>query len=591
MKDILITSSVLIAAILLLRFLFRSTISRRVQYALWLLATLRLLIPFSIGSLSWSVASAAGAAEETEAGALVSAVTKLDIPRMSYDRAYDQVVAELEAQGRDLARVDKSALESRAHVRMRSGITVRKALRYLWYAGMGVMALLLLRRNLRFARLLRRTRGPLEGAESRYPVYLCDDIPSPCLFGLFRPAIYVTGAAAREAGSLRRVIAHEETHGRHLDPLWALLRCLCLIVWWFDPLVWLAARCSRIDGELACDEGALARLGEAERIPYGETLLALVPQRKSGDPLLTATTMTAGKRQMKDRIRRIAEHRRLPALALAAALTLAALLCAVTFSGGKQRPRAEGGEAVRAFKQLMAENDLFYSEDGGIWGWAAKVRVGEGEPERVAPVRFGPVFLPEAVDVGETLTLEITGIRKNLVPWTHQTRDWWYLEYSYEKVGKVTSYEGLDLHIRLDGQWYRLPYCGLTPAWSPDMPDNCISLMSGRWNYEYREQIIPGHYRLVLYLRDHKGAWYLDVKEFDLVETWEDFAIENIQTPAELYPEEVRVPEKNVRREDGSAWRLVEAGEYDLRRINTLDILEAVDPAPEDSGAVRADDR
>ena len=58
MKDILITSSVLIAAILLLRFLFRSTISRRVQYALWLLATLRLLIPFSIGSLSWSVASA-----------------------------------------------------------------------------------------------------------------------------------------------------------------------------------------------------------------------------------------------------------------------------------------------------------------------------------------------------------------------------------------------------------------------------------------------------------------------------------------------------------------------------------------------------
>ena len=591
MKDILITSSVLILAVLLLRLCFRRTVSRRVQYALWLPVLLRLLIPVSFGSLSWSVASAARAAEETEAGTLVSAVTRLDIPRMSYDRAYDQVIAELEAQGRDLAKVNESALESRAHVRMRSGVTVKEALRLIWFVGMGVMVLLLLRRNLRFARLLRRTGVPLEGAESRYPVYLCDDIPSPCLFGLFRPAIYVTGAAAREAGSLRRVIAHEETHGRHLDPLWALLRCLCLIVWWFDPLVWLAARCSRTDAELACDEGVLARLGEAERIPYGETLLALVPRRGSGDPLLTATTMTAGKRQMKDRIRRIAEGRRLPALALAAALTLAALLCAVTFSGGKRTAQAGEREAARVFAQLMRDNDLFWSEDGGVWGWRTRRRVGEGEPERFAAVRFGPVFLPETEDVGETLSLEITGIRKDPVRRTQQDRDWWYLDYSYEKVGKVTSSAGVQLQIRLDGQWYRLPYAGLTPAWDPGMPDNCISLMSGRFYPEQTEQIIPGHYRLVLYLRDHKGAWFLDVKEFDLMEIGAGFAVDNIRTPAGSYPEEVRVPETNIRREDGSAWRLVEAGEYDLGRINTLDILEFVAPAPGDSGAVLADDR
>ena len=35
MKEILLTSSVLILALLLLRLLFRKTISRRVQYALW----------------------------------------------------------------------------------------------------------------------------------------------------------------------------------------------------------------------------------------------------------------------------------------------------------------------------------------------------------------------------------------------------------------------------------------------------------------------------------------------------------------------------------------------------------------------------
>jgi len=41
MKEILLTSSVLILALLLLRLLFRKAISRRVQYALWGLVALR----------------------------------------------------------------------------------------------------------------------------------------------------------------------------------------------------------------------------------------------------------------------------------------------------------------------------------------------------------------------------------------------------------------------------------------------------------------------------------------------------------------------------------------------------------------------
>ena len=48
MKEILLTSSVLILALLLLRLLFRKTISRRMQYALWGLVLLRLLIPVNM---------------------------------------------------------------------------------------------------------------------------------------------------------------------------------------------------------------------------------------------------------------------------------------------------------------------------------------------------------------------------------------------------------------------------------------------------------------------------------------------------------------------------------------------------------------
>ena len=58
--------------------------------------------------------------------------------------------------------------------------------------------------------------------------------------------------------------------------------------------VWIAAIVSRRDCELACDEGALRQLGESERIPYGQTLLRLIPVAgRPESPMLSATTMTA----------------------------------------------------------------------------------------------------------------------------------------------------------------------------------------------------------------------------------------------------------------------------------------------------------
>ena len=59
MKEILITSSALIAALLLLRQAFRKSISRRAQYALWALVLLRLLVPFNLPALEHNVLTAA----------------------------------------------------------------------------------------------------------------------------------------------------------------------------------------------------------------------------------------------------------------------------------------------------------------------------------------------------------------------------------------------------------------------------------------------------------------------------------------------------------------------------------------------------
>ncbi len=339
MKEILFTSSALILALFVLRAVFRHTISRRVQYALWALALLRLLLPLSIPFGAFGLAQQAqnvlSAAERVGEMPVYSEVPDA-APISDYPEAFSAAPGESftphTEDGAPLSdRAERS--EDGGSVTLFRSLSFADLARYGWYAGMAGMAAWFLIANLRFARILRRSRTPLS---EKNRVYVSSAISSPCLFGLFRPAIYVTPEAAQDKTRLRHVLIHEKTHRRHLDPLWGLLRAVCLIVYFFDPLVWLAAYLSMIDGELACDEGALAVLGEDERLAYGETLLALIPVRRAPSPMLASTSMASGKKQMRDRISRIAARKKPLVIALAAVLVLAAVVFVVCFAGGEK---------------------------------------------------------------------------------------------------------------------------------------------------------------------------------------------------------------------------------------------------------------
>lgn len=362
MTEILITSSVLILALLVLRRVFREKISRRAQYALWLLVLARLLIPVSLPTAGFGVLSAAEPAVEAASSRLESRAVYV----LPLDRApAAEVPAASQAQPGQMVETGDSfgypvlSSDGETVTRYARQLTASELLRYLWYGGMALTGLWFLAGNLRFRWKLRRRRRPYPVEGCPVPVYLAEGwLASPCLVGLLRPAIYMTPAAAAAEERQRHVIAHELTHRRHLDPLWSLLRSVCLVVYWFDPLVWAAALASRTDGELACDEAVLAGLDQEERLAYGRSLLALVPVRRTGgDPFLTATTMAAGKRQLKDRIGRIAQARRTTALALTLALVLAAAACAATFTA------PAGAEDDGSDAPLTGAELTFFAED------------------------------------------------------------------------------------------------------------------------------------------------------------------------------------------------------------------------------------
>lgn len=430
MKEILLTSSVLILALLALRRLFRRTISRRMQYTLWALVLVRLLVPLNVGTLAHNVLSAAEPVQTAVEKRLETPVLYM---QDGTERHPAQLLSGEESQGdpqsppSDAA---QSALSDEYSIVTPTyrAVALSEALTYVWYAGMLIVGAWFLFTNLRFARALRKARTPYSVEGCRYPVYLVSALPSPCLFGVLRPAIYLNNAAAASPELLRFVLAHEQTHARHLDPLWSLLRGLCLTVYWFDPLVWLAAVLSREDGELACDEGTLRALGADERTAYGKALLSLVPVcTKPQNPLLGATTMTGGKKSLKERVTRIAENRQAKAAAVFAVVALAALVCAVSFTGSSRPLSAVCGdfwdaEATCTYVEERPDVDARYTPADGtvcLSEHLALVRIGSAHPKKTVAVNpaWSTLYLtlPDA-DGGTAEPLTINFIREYDAP-------------------------------------------------------------------------------------------------------------------------------------------------------------------------------
>ena len=353
MIEWVVSSCILILAVIALRYLLRGKISLRLQYALWLLVLARLLIPVSFGSTDISVMSVVEKAPAVQA---VESVRDVDTIWQADNGSVQGLPAGAAADNAPLQIAPRTTSDDQFS-RMSSALTLRKVLLPVWWGGAAVTLLVFLTANLCFAARLRKSSRPLIVEGASLPVYVARERAVPCLFGLFRPAVYVTPEAAEDDTLLRHTVAHETTHFRQGDHVWALLRTVCLALHWWNPLVWWAAKLSRQDGELACDEATIRALGEGERAAYGRTLIRMACGR-GASPLLTATTMDGGKTSLHERIVLLAKKPRTAALA-AIALVLAAALCVgCTFTGAKKNEVSADLGPIAAMMAELTVDDV-----------------------------------------------------------------------------------------------------------------------------------------------------------------------------------------------------------------------------------------
>ncbi|MGA3235016.1 MAG: M56 family metallopeptidase [Bryobacteraceae bacterium] len=119
----------------------------------------------------------------------------------------------------------------------------------------------------------RCTQKCVRHGEKRIAVLASPSTLEPGVFGIFRPVLLLpAGIEERLSGAqLQAVLAHELCHIRRRDNLAAAVHMLVESLFWFHPLVWWLGARLVDERELACDEEVL-QLGADPEI-YAESLL------------------------------------------------------------------------------------------------------------------------------------------------------------------------------------------------------------------------------------------------------------------------------------------------------------------------------
>lgn len=326
--NLAVAASWLIVVILLLRPLLKKFAPRWVLCALWAVVAVRLVCPVMLHS-DLSVYRLAGDAVNAN-----GQVTYFEDTDFCGDVSYRPatLLPGVSTPTVTPSTVDDSAPEVSADAVVQSSTPSRSVdmnlLSIAWAVGIYIIVMAALAGYLSLRSAVAASI-PLEGN-----VFLCDNIKSPFILGVFRPRIYLTSGmdeAARDC-----VLRHERAHLRRWDHVWKPLGFALLAVYWYDPLVWVAYILFCRDMELACDERVIRDMAAEERAAYSQALLDCSRGRR----WVAACPLAFGEVGVKTRVKAVLWYKK-PGFWVSVAAVLVCIAVAVCFL---TNPKGAGNE-------------------------------------------------------------------------------------------------------------------------------------------------------------------------------------------------------------------------------------------------------
>ncbi|UVI32961.1 BlaR1 family beta-lactam sensor/signal transducer [Paenibacillus spongiae] len=136
-------------------------------------------------------------------------------------------------------------------------------------------------------------------------------VKSPMVFGLFKTYLVfpVQFSEWLSRDEIKYIFLHELNHLKNKDNITNYWIVMFQLLYWFNPLVWIAFRKMRLDREIACDIAVLQSLGHDCHAEYGNTIINFADRVSRPMNLALASQLVSPKSQIKQRIKTIASFR------------------------------------------------------------------------------------------------------------------------------------------------------------------------------------------------------------------------------------------------------------------------------------------
>lgn len=351
--------TVIILLIVVLRAVLINRLPKKTFLILWWIALIRLLVPFSIKSV-------------TSIYSLLQSI-------------YSDINPVITAQTTTFLPIHGNMPEianglSEAMVQRTESISI---LSVIWLAGLllcfGFFAVSYIKCYREFRFSLPVENDILEAWKEKHPlkrslsIRQTETIAAPLSYGVIRPVILMPkNTEWKNIYQLRYVLEHEYVHIRRLDMLTKLIMIAAVCIHWFNPLVWVMYILFNRDLELSCDETVVRRFGMDIKSVYATALISM-EEKKSG---LTPLCNSFSKNAIEERIRAIMKIKKTSKFAV---IISAVLVICVT--GGfatsasslekKTETAQENGETTVALNEVNIREDESLSSSDVEW-WTAE---------------------------------------------------------------------------------------------------------------------------------------------------------------------------------------------------------------------------
>jgi bla regulator protein blaR1 len=258
-------STAFVAAIGLLVPLFGKN-RARVRYRLWLVASVKFLMPFSALIALGSAIPRSNRAVAVLQPPLISAV---------------QAVAQPFSAGAVTHELNTQSFLQRAEAWLPAALVL------IWALGIAAVLLAWFVRWRQVSKMLQRSVPADERREveilrrienntkvrTQTRFLISSDLMEPGVFGIFRPVLLWPAQLSDrlEDAHLEAILAHEVAHVQRRDNLTALIHMVVEAIFWFHPFVWWIEHRMLEERERACDEAAVQLGGQADI--YADSLL------------------------------------------------------------------------------------------------------------------------------------------------------------------------------------------------------------------------------------------------------------------------------------------------------------------------------